>query len=163
MLHASSHVTNLINTFGAPLGSITLRFRRNTLNQLISAALDNRWHTLEVGLELTTPDNTSGSPFSIGLINHDMVEILTNGGTSIEINRQAFISALEYLACNQHLENNPCRIGSNKDIQQAGPLCVAVRNANGVNVMIINYLLSLLSRMNLVEINGNRPNTTWLL
>lgn len=113
-------------------------------------------------MALTTPDNVTGSPFSIGTTTNTTVEIITGGGTSININRQAFEAALEYLAANQHTEINPCQIGSNKDITQAGPLCVSVRNANGINVMIINYLLPLLAQMGLVAIDGSRPNTSWL-
>lgn len=133
------------------------------MNQLINAALDDRWNTLQADLVLVTPDKSTGSQFSIRSINNGAVEILTSGGTVISINRQAFVSALDYLARNQHVANKPCPIGSNKDIEQAGPLCVAARDANGTNVMIINYLLPLLSHMDLVGINGNRPNTTWLL
>jgi len=133
------------------------------LNQLINAALDQRWSVLQIGLGLVTPDIASGSRFSLTSVNNNSVEITTNGGTSITINRQAFFAALDYLVQNQHTANNPCQIGSNMNIGQAGPLCVATRNANGVNIMISSYTIPLLAAMNLVDIDGNRPNTTWLI
>lgn len=103
-----------------------------------------------------------GSSFTIGTTTSNTVEIITNGGTSININRQAFEAVLEYLVANQHTATNPCQINSNKDINKAGPLCVSSRNANGTNVMIINYLLPLLAQMGLVSVDGSRPNTSWL-
>lgn len=132
------------------------------MKQIINAALDNRWGILQSGMALTTPDNAMGSPFSIGEITGIAVEVITNGGTAININRQAFEAVLEYLAVNGHTATNACQIGSDKSIGLAGPLCVAARNANGSNVMIISYLLPLLARMGLVGIDGSRPNTSWL-
>jgi len=132
------------------------------LNQLINAALDQCWGILQINLNLVTPDNTFGSQFSITSVSNTSVEITTSGGTPITIYRAAFFAALEYLAQNQHTANNPCQIGCNININQAGPLCVATRNANGVNIMISSYIIPLLAAMNLVDINGNRPNTTWL-
>lgn len=133
------------------------------MDQLINASLDARWPTIQPGLNLSTPDNASGSPFSITAVNSTEVEITTDGGTPITITRNAFLEALRYLLGNQHTDQNRCQIGSNKDINQAGPLCLVARNANGVNIMIINYLLPILAHMNLVATDGNRPNTAWLV
>ncbi|MGD7033624.1 hypothetical protein [Methylotuvimicrobium buryatense] len=133
------------------------------MNQLINAALDSRWNMIFIGLNLSTSDTASGSPFSVTSVSNADVEITTvGGGTPITINRQAFVETLRYLLPNQHTEQNRCPIGSNKDINLAGPLCVTARNANGTNVMIINYLLPLLTHMNLVNTDGSRPNTIWL-
>jgi hypothetical protein len=54
-------------------------------------------------------------------------------------------------------------VGYNKNVTKAGPICVAARNANGAQIMIITYLLPLLEKMGLVCLSGERPNTTWLL
>jgi hypothetical protein len=133
------------------------------LNNLINAALDNSWEKLHTGDNFVTPDNIKGSPFSIEAIDNNSVVITTNGGAPININRQAFIAVVRYLIDNLHSEQNPCAIGSNKTIEDAGPLCVTARNANESSTMIINYLLPLLSSMGLVNIDGNRPNKTWLI
>jgi hypothetical protein len=116
-----------------------------------------------MGADLTTPDDSSGKNFSISSINNDTVEIKTSGGTKIKINRPAFVGVLRYLLENNHILQNPCSVGSNKDISKAGPLCRVARNANGVNIMIINYLLPLLAEMGLVAIDGTNPNSTWVL
>ncbi len=102
----------------------------------LNAALDARWSNLQANMQFVTPDKSLGSPFSITSISNNSVEIKTDGGTIIWIGRQAFVAALDYLAQNLHTAQNPCEIASDKDIKQAGPLCVATRNANGKNVMI---------------------------
>jgi hypothetical protein len=132
------------------------------LNNLINAALDHCWGRLHAGDNFVTPDNIKGSLFSIEAIDNNLVVITTIGGNPININRQAFIAVIRYLIDNLHSNHNPCAIGSNKAIENAGPLCVTARNANGSDTMIINYLLPLLSGMGLVNIDGNRPNRTWL-
>ncbi len=133
------------------------------MDQLINAALESRWHAMEQGLNLSTPDKARGSPFSITAVNNDRIVIMTDGGNPINITRNAFIETLKYLLINQHTDQNPCQIGSNKDINQAGPLCRVARNANDSNIMIINYLLPILAHMKLVTTDGGRPNQTWLV
>ena len=118
---------------------------------------------LITGSELITPDASSGSNFSISSINNDTVEIKTSGGTKIEIHRAAFVGGLRYLLENNHTLEAPCPVGSNKDISKAGPLCCIARNSNGVNIMIINYLLPLLVKMDLVAIDSKRPNSVWVI
>jgi hypothetical protein len=133
------------------------------MDQLINAALDARWQMIQPGLNLSTPDSASGSPFSISAVNNVAVNISTAGGTPITLHRHAFVETLRYLLFNQYTDKNRCQIASNKHINQAGPLCVVARNANGANIMIISYLLPILTHMNLVNTDGNRPNTTWLV
>ena len=133
------------------------------MDQIVNAALDNRWGILIQDSEYKTPDASSGSNFSISLINNDTVEIKTSGGTNIEIHRVAFAEVLKYLLTNNHTLENKCAIGSNKDISKAGQLCRVARNANGINIMIINYLVPLLEKMSLVSISSDRPNSVWLV
>ena len=130
---------------------------------IIRSALSQNWNTLSVGLNLATPDNSTGSQFSISSVNDERIEITTSGGTTIGINRESLISSLEYLLSNLHLANKLCAIGSNKDINNAGPLCLVARNANNENRMVINYILPILAHMKLVTIDGTRPNSTWVL
>ena len=130
--------------------------------ELINAALDNCWPFLQTGLQANTPDIVKGSQFSITAVNPQTVEITTSGGTPIPINRNAFLAALEYLVNNSHTTSaNPCQIGSNFD--NPSPLDSATRTGNQQgNLMVVSYLIPLLSLMNLVDIDGTRPNTTWL-
>lgn len=130
---------------------------------IIRSALSQNWESLNIGLELETPDNATGSLYSISSINTESMEITTSGGTAIVINRESLVSTLEYLLTNLHLANKPCAVGSNKDINNAGPLCLAARNANGENRMVINYILPILSHLGLLQIDGTRPNSVWVL
>lgn len=130
---------------------------------IIRSAIRENWDSLVVGLDLSTPDNSSGSPFRISSINDENIEITTNGGTAIIINCGALISTLEYLLSNLHIVSKPCAVGSDKVINNAGPLCLAARNANNENRMVISYVLPILSHMGLVETDGTRPNRVWVL
>lgn len=129
---------------------------------LVDAALSNRWQTLPADEVLKTPDARVGSRFTVTAISSAAISIETDGGTPIVLHREAFAEVLWYLLDHGHYVGNPCPIGSDKDIEAAGPLCVAARQANGGNVMVIPYILPILARMGLVEIDGNRPNTSWL-
>jgi hypothetical protein len=131
------------------------------MNQLINAALESRWKTIHQGLCLVTPDNAKGSQFYIEAVNASNIVIKTDGGTLITIKRNAFEETLRYLLEHKHTDQNRCPIGANKNNLNAGPLCIVARNTDGT--MIISYLLPILAEMNLVGIDGNRPNKTWLV
>jgi len=123
--------------------------------------LSSLWGTLQQGQFLSTPSKRKS--FEIASITSKKITIKTEGATEIAINRQAFLAALNYLNVNKHLASNKVKIGSNKDITKASPLCVAIRNANGVNIMVSTYVIPMLVRMGLVGIDSSRPNRTWLL
>ena len=101
--------------------------------------------------------------FEIASITLEKITIKTQGATDIVINRQAFWGARNYLSVNKHSVSNKVKIGSNKDITRASPLCAAIRNANGVNIMVSTYVIPMLAKMGIVEIDGSRPNRTRLL
>lgn len=123
--------------------------------------LSRRWETLQQGQLLSTPSRRKS--FEIASITSEKIIIKTEGATEIAINRPAFGAALNYLSVNKHSVSNKVKIGSNKDITKASPLCVTIRNANGVNIMVSTYVIPMLAKMGLVGIDGSRPNRTWLL
>lgn len=131
------------------------------MNSANDGLLSRRWDTLQQGQFLSTPSRSKS--FEIASITSEKITIKTEGATEIAINRQAFLAALNYLSVNKHSASNKVKIGSNKDITKASPLCVAIRNANGVNIMVSTYVIPMLAKMGLVGIDGSRPNRTWLL
>jgi len=134
------------------------------MQALIDAALNDRWGAVAVGQQFLTPDDASGKTFTVTSVSGTAITVATGGGTPIALNRAAFAAAIGHLLQHRHVgPQSRCNIESNKDIGRAGPLCVAARNANGVNVMVITYVLPLLAHMGLVEVDGDRPNSVWLV
>jgi len=131
------------------------------MNSVNDELLSRRWNALQQGQCLSTPSKSKS--FEIASTTSEKITIKTEGTTEIVINRQAFLAALNYLSVNMHSASNKVKIGSNKDITKASPLCVAIRNANGVNIMVSTYVIPMLAKMGLVGIDGSRPNKTWLL
>lgn len=131
------------------------------MNSANDELLSRRWDTIQQGQFLSTPSKIKS--FEVASINSEKITIKTEGATEIAINRQAFLAALNYLSANKHSASNKIKIGSNKDITKAGPLCVTIRNANGVNIMVSTYVIPMLAKMSLVGIDSSRPNRTWLL
>jgi hypothetical protein len=130
------------------------------LDNLINAALDKKWPDLHIGMQLDTPSGRS--KFTVSQLIPDQATIQTGGGNPIVIKRDAFFKALKYLVANGHVESSShCKIRSNKDYDAAGPLCQAVRSANGT--MTITYILPMLKAMGLVEIAQiDGLDSTWL-
>mgnify|MGYP001484250680 CR=1 FL=1 len=131
------------------------------MNSANDELLSSRWDTLQQGQFLSTPSRRKS--FEIASTTWGKITIMTEGATEIGINRQAFLAALNYLSVNKHSASNKVKIGSNKDITKASPLCVTIRNANGVNIMVSTYVIPMLAKMDLVGIDSRRPNRTWLL
>jgi hypothetical protein len=124
--------------------------------------IESIWPKLTSGQDFRTPDLLRGAIFSISYINNDLLKIRTRNGSIVAVSKGAFVHTLHYLNSNGHNENNPCEIRSSQNPEDAGPLCRISRQANN-NVRCINYILPILAEYNLVGINGNRPNTTWLI
>lgn len=121
--------------------------------------IDEVWSHLHKNQNFVTPDATKGVPFTITSIDAKAIKISPQ---NVLVTRGAFSAALHYLRTNRHDHTNPCKIGSNKDPALAGPLCLVARAQNN-NVMCINYILPVLAKLNIVDINSNRPNTVWIL
>jgi hypothetical protein len=124
--------------------------------------IERIWQILAPGQVFKTPDFLRGANFSISNIVSDRLKIRTKNDNIVSISKDAFVNALYYLNINGHDKKNPCEIRSSTNPELAGPLCRISRQVTS-NVRCINYILPILASFNLVAINGNRPNTTWLL
>lgn len=124
--------------------------------------VDQAWGRIECG-RYRTPDGINGKFYTVINVSEARVTIMTNGGNAINMNRASFVAAIGLLIDNNHYINNPCVIGANKTIELAGPLCVATRTANDNTRMISSYIIPILRHIGLVDINGGRPNSTWLV
>lgn len=121
--------------------------------------IDGVWSRLHINQTYVTPDEKRGTIFRKTSIDDKTLKISPQ---NIFIKRFAFSAVLHYLRKNRHDHTNPCRIGSNKDPAFSSPLCLVAREKNN-NVMCINYILSVLDTLKIVDINGSRPNTAWVL
>lgn len=127
----------------------------------LKRSLLQQWDSIQPGQSFRTPTGRKG--FSLTSITPEKVVVCTQGGTPIEIKKEAFLQVLQYLKENNHNKEYKALIHSNKDINKAGPLCVAARTANGVNIMVITYILPILVQLELVQVDKHTPTTTWLL
>lgn len=123
--------------------------------------LSGRWDAIQQGQILFTPSQRKS--FKISSITPVKIIVKTEGHTEIPLTRAAFLAALAYLRQYGHTAINKVEIGSNKVYEQAGPLCRAIRDANGVSRMVSTYVIPILAEMGLVGINKGLPNKTWLI
>ena len=116
------------------------------------------------GQRLATPANQSH--FSVQAVSAAHVTVTTRGNSTLNISRDAFEQALDYLHIHGHKgQANHIDIGSNKTASQAGPLCQAARtDANGnLGRMVITYVLPILEACGAVHIARTvRPSNVWL-
>lgn len=120
---------------------------------------------------LRTPDNINGVHFIIKDVDVDALAILTgtqsrqtaSDKVPVNITKEAFIATLDYLVSHSHVDDTKrCKISASNKPEEASPLCRASRAQNH-NVRCITYILPILQYFNLVEVDGNRLNTTWLI
>ncbi len=121
--------------------------------------IEGVWLHISVGLQFQTPDDLTPANFRISQVESEKIKIEPQG---ISITREAFVAALHHLRSNYHYSNNPVEIRSNNDRTLAGPLCVASRDGNH-NTRCINYILPVLRSLGIVQVDGTRPNRTWLI
>ena len=131
------------------------------MEDLINKALGAVWPIICEPRQLLTPDETVGKSFSVVSANQSSVHIVTEGGSPIQIQREAFLAALRYLAVHQHNQDNPCEIRSNQLAGDAGELCQATRAVNS-GTRVINYIVPMLATTGLVAFRGSKPNAVWL-
>lgn len=131
------------------------------MEALLNIAIDHIWPRIADQQELTTPDAAVGKSFSIRGVNQDGVNITTEAGSLLTIQRAAFIEAIRYLVLNNHFSANPCEIRSNQHVENSGPLCTATRRVNS-NTRVINYIVPILVAVGILGVNRTRPNSTWL-
>lgn len=131
------------------------------MNSANGDVLSGRWDVLQQGQILSTPSKSKS--FEIAFITSEKITIKTEGKTEIGINRAALLAALAYLTEHKYSATNKVKIGSNKVYALASPLCRAIRDANGVNIMVSTYVIPMLAEMGFVGINCSRPNRTWFI
>jgi hypothetical protein len=102
-----------------------------------------------------------GRAFHIRSITTNEVQITTEAGSPLTIQRAAFLEAIRYLVLHGHDRTNPCEIRSNQHAENAGPLCIVTRSVNS-NTRVINYIVPILTAVGILDLSGARPNTTWL-
>jgi len=120
--------------------------------------IEDMWGLLTIGQDFRTPDLQRGNNFHISNVEDTGITIMPQ---NISISRDAFKKAIHYLRSHEHYADNPCEIRSNNDSNLSGPLCKESREVNK-NVRCINYILPILKKYGIVEIDGRRPNKTWL-
>lgn len=124
--------------------------------------IENLWSRIRGGQQFRTPDIQRGAVFHILNIDTNEMTIQTQNGTLVPIRKSAFLAALHYLHANKHNKDHGCEIRSSNDPASAGPLCKASRDENG-DVRCINYIVPILEASNIVAVDGNRPNKTWIV
>jgi hypothetical protein len=129
---------------------------------IIEEAISSKLQGLLVGLNLRTPDNAVGVPFSVIANNVDNVEVQLNSGNSMNICHSALFTTMLFLIRNGHDLLHPVNIESNDNPVLSGPLCTASRLQNN-NIRCINYVLPILSHFGYVGISGTRPNSCWYI
>lgn len=132
------------------------------MDNIISAAIDSIWLRAAEPRQLSTPDDSASRSFDVTASSQSTITITTEGGSNLVLERAAFHSTLRYLILNLHNEENPCEIRSNDVYDLAGALCRASRDANG-RTRVINYIAPILADVGFITINGNRPNSVWLI
>jgi hypothetical protein len=128
--------------------------------KIIYEAVERELNGIGVGLQLRTPDNIKGSPFSIQAVHHPSITITLKSGNLLPIQYDAFFAAMLYLVRNGHSIQSPLPIESNNDPALAGPLCLISRQQND-NVRCINYIIPILANFGYVGFAGQRPNMCW--
>lgn len=121
--------------------------------------IEDVWSFMAIGQNFRTPDLQRGNNFHIANVEDNRIAIMPQ---NVSIYRDAFKRAIHYLRAHEYYADNPCEIRSNNDSNLSGPLCKESREGNE-NVRCINYILPILRTCGIVEIDGRRPNKTWLL
>jgi len=118
------------------------------------------WDNLKEGQYFLTPDIMSPAEFFIDSVSESEISIKPQ---KIEISKIAFSAVIHYLKEHEHYEGRPCEIRSSSGPKRSGPLCNATKRVNKYHRRCVNYILPILKKYSIVEINGRRPNTTWLV
>jgi len=107
------------------------------------------------GDALKTPDDRTGKPFSIAFIDPEAVAVKTARGGRVRISLFTFDSAVKYLA-DLGIRGDRWLETKDEDFQM-------VLNMENDRVRAASYVLAILERAGLVEIDGSRPNKVRLV
>ncbi len=111
-----------------------------------------------IGAVYKTPDNNSGSQYTIIENNQQILKIETKNGSILSIPWNKFQKVIDVLI--QHGFGNFVEIGSNNQATERSSLSLEVEPRGTRH---INYILPILEKIGFVEIDGNRPNKVKLI
>jgi len=121
----------------------------------MTTAYDTVLARLGAGDQLKTPDLRTGKPFSILAVGPEEVTVRTARGGRVKVSPFTFDTAVKYL------EDLGCHGDSWLEVKDE--TFQAVLNAENDRVRASSYVLAILARAGLVEIDGGRPNKVRLV
>jgi len=121
----------------------------------MTTAYDTVLARLVAGDQLKTPDARTGKPFSILAAGPEEVTVRTARGGRVKISPFTFDTAVKYL------EDLGCRGDAWLEVKDE--TFQAVLNSENDRVRASSYVLAILARAGLVEVDGGRPNKVRLV
>jgi hypothetical protein len=116
----------------------------------MASAYDVILEKLHPGDALKTPDDRTGKPFSIASVDAEAVVVRTARGGRVRVSLFTFDSALKYLG--------DLGIRGGNWLEAKDENFQAVLNMENDRVRAASYVLAMLERVGLIEIDGRRPN-----
>ncbi len=114
------------------------------------SAYDAVLQKIHVGDALRTPDDKTGKPFTIALVDAEVVAIKTAKGGRVRMSLFTFDTAVKYLT-DLGIRGDRWLETKDEDFQM-------VLNMENDRVRAASYILAILEHAGLVEIDGSRPN-----
>ncbi len=119
------------------------------------SAYDAVLQKIRPGDALKTPDDRTGKPFTIASVDPEAVAVKTAKGGRVRISLFTFDSAVKYLS-DLGIRGDRWLEAKDEDFQM-------VLNMENDRVRAASYVLAILERAGLVEIDGSRPNRVRLV
>jgi hypothetical protein len=116
----------------------------------VASAYDVILEKIHPGEALKTPDERTGKPFSVTSVDAHAVDVRTARGGRVRISLFTFDSALKYL--------EDLGIRGERWLEAKDESFQAVLNMENDRVRAASYVLAILERAGLVDIDGSRPN-----
>lgn len=116
----------------------------------VTSAYDAILEKIRPGDALRTPDDRSGKPFSIDSVDAEAVSVRTARGGRVRISLFTFDTAVKYLG--------DLGIRGERWLEVKDENFQAVLNMENDRVRASSYVLAILGRAGLVDIDGGRPN-----
>ena len=116
----------------------------------MTTAYDAVLEHLIVGDELKTPDARTGKPFTIDGVDQERVTVRTARGGRVQISLFTFDTAVKYL------QDLGCR--DDRWLETKDESFQTLLNMENDRVRASSYILSILQHINLIDIDGGRPN-----
>lgn len=122
--------------------------------------INSIWDSIKNIKEIKTPSGKRC--FYISTVSDNLISINTENKGKVGIQKTSFVAVMDYLISNKHTNKIRCKIKSSNTRENSGPLCLAARDANN-DVRSITYIVPILATLNVLGMDGGKPNTTWLL